>query len=296
VASALNGLTFAAPALRDVSQDLSQLEAASPDEGPTTESPALELRSAIQLKNVWHRYPGATEAAVRGVTLEVNRGSKFAIVGGSGSGKSTLVDIMVGLLQPTSGTVAVDGVDLRQLVGWQKVLGLVSQEPYIADDSILNNIAFGVPGGEVDRDRVRYLTGILGIDSFMSADRGGLDMPVGELGVGLSGGQRQRLALARALYRRPQVLVLDEATSALDVATEAEVLKAVHQEMSGGTIITVAHRASAIAGSDTVMILGDGYPTACGPYSEIVRSAFFARLMQPAEVNSEHLEVRAETA
>lgn len=286
--NALNGLAFAAPALGAISGDLGKVKVRSNNNwAPNDWTPPIanvDVIEEIRFEDVWYAYPGSQTPSVRGVTWSIQSGSSVGIVGPTGGGKSTLVDLLAGLLEPTQGMVTVDGVDVRTLAAWPRTLGVVSQRPYIADDSILHNIAFGVPEAEIDRDRVAHLVTVLQISSFLREDRGGLYMQPGELGLALSGGERQRMAIARALYRFPQVLILDEATSALDAATEALVLEAVHSEMSGRTVVTIAHRASAIAYCDSIMMMANGVPTVSGNFADVVRSEEFAHLMNESVV------------
>lgn len=276
--NALNGLNFAAPALVVVTRDLDLVRPASDDVRVAHTSQSGEPRR-VEFLDVWHAYSSAEESALRNVNLTLLRGMTLGVIGPSGSGKSTLVDLLAGLLTPTAGRILVDGRPLETVEGWRQTLGVVSQAPYIADDTIRRNIAFGYPEEEIDDRRVRHLADLTNVSAFASPERGGLDLNVGELGVELSGGERQRIALARSLYRNPEVLILDEATSALDIATEALVLKGVMSEMRGKTVVIVAHRASSIRSADHLVLLVNGAIAAEGDYEEVATSSEFAQLM-----------------
>ncbi len=217
---------------------------------PAGRRPAVPLLSeALVVENLKFAYAADTEPIFNGLSFEVPAKSSFAIVGRTGSGKSTLVDILLGLHSPSGGRILVDGVEVKpeNAAGWRAQIGYVPQEIFLLDDTLAANIAFGVPPEEVDRDRLREAARRAQILDFIESELPqGFDSPAGERGVRLSGGQRQRIGLARALYRRPRVLVLDEATSALDVETEAALVSALEELHGELTMIVIAHRLSTI--------------------------------------------------
>jgi len=217
--------------------------------------------SDIRLQNVSFFYDQTAEPILKDVSLTIRKGSSLGITGRTGAGKSTLVDILVGLLPPSSGVVLVDGVQLTddQQRAWQAGIAYVSQDIFLTDDTIARNIAFGLPDDQVDWERIREAAQEAQILEFIIDDLpDGFDTVVGERGVRLSGGQRQRIALARALYRRPDLLILDEATSALDEKTESDVASALHRLHGRITIVAIAHRRATIEKCDQVFALGDG--------------------------------------
>jgi len=239
-----------------------------PDPGPAT---PMGFREAIRLERVSFRYPGAATDALAGIDLAIPRGASIGVLGSSGAGKSTLVDVLLGLLPPTSGRVTVDGVDLRERTrDWRRIVGYVPQSIFLLDGSIRRNVAFGVPEAEIDDDAVRRALALARLDDLVATLPEGLDAIVGERGVRLSGGQRQRLAIARALYRDPPVLVLDEATSALDTETEREVMSAVDGLHGRKTVVIVAHRLSTLAGCDTLHRIEAGRIVRSGTFAEVV--------------------------
>jgi len=216
--------------------------------------------------------------ALRGIDLTVRRGEFLGICGPTGGGKSTLLDLLVGLLQPTAGTISVDG---RPLDGapawWWSQLGVVSQQVFLTDDSLRRNIAFGVASEAIDEDRLTRCIERAQLTEMVAGLPEGLDTVVGERGIRLSGGQRQRVAVARALYREPPVIVLDEGTSALDGATEARVIAALDEIAPDRTLIAVAHRLMTLRGADRIIVVADGHVTDTGTYDELMGSSALFR-------------------
>jgi ABC-type multidrug transport system fused ATPase/permease subunit len=224
----------------------------------------------LELRNVEFTYPGATDPAVTNVNLRIPLGTSVGVVGQSGAGKSTLIDIFLGLLVPSSGTMTLDGVPLEDvLAAWRKRVGYVPQEVAIFDGSVAQNVALSW-GGDVDEERVRLSLQRAQLLDTIEARPGGINGRVGERGGSLSGGQRQRLGIARALYMDPLVLVLDEATSALDTATEAAVAAAIQDLQGDVTVISVAHRLSTIRDNAQVLYMSGGTIEASGTFDEVV--------------------------
>ena len=196
----------------------------------------------------------------------------YGIVGRSAAGKSTLVDLLIRLLEPTEGCIWIDGdpspaLDPRD---WQRRIGYVPQAPFIADDTLRANVAFGVPRGAVDDAWVADCLQSANLGALRAQLERGLDTRLGERGSRLSGGQRQRVAIARALYNRPEILVLDEATSALDAATEMEVQAALENLRGRVMLVTIAHRVSTVAPCDEIFVLEEGRLVGRGPYAELI--------------------------
>lgn len=217
------------------------------------------FKNELRLRDITYIYPAATIPALQGVTISIEKGEFVGLIGSSGSGKSTLVDIILGLLVPSSGQVEVDGQNIQQgLRYWQDQIGYVPQSIYLTDDTLRRNVAFGLSNVQIDDLAVRRAIKDAQLEEFVASLSAGLDTIVGERGVRLSGGQRQRIGIARALYHNPAVLVLDEATSALDGDTEREVMEAVLALKGNKTILVVAHRLSTVANCDRLLCLETG--------------------------------------
>lgn len=233
----------------------------------------LVFGQAIALEGVSFRFSNTSTPALQGVTISIPHGKAIGIVGGSGAGKSTAVDVLLGLLEPSEGRVTVDGIDIRDnLRGWQDLVGYVPQSIYLCDESLRDNIAFGVPPEEIDKQSLERAIRAARLEDFVASLPDGLSTVVGERGVRLSGGQRQRIGIARALYHDPQVLVLDEATSSLDTTTESEVMEAVNALHGVKTLVIIAHRLSTVEQCDVVYRLEQGRVVSAGAYSGTKRT------------------------
>lgn len=221
------------------------------------EKKAFEDRIAI--KNIKWKYDNTTKYVLSDLSLEILKGEAIGLIGESGAGKSTLADIILGLLRPQEGLVMVDGLDIFAMPGqWAKMIGYVPQVVFLADDTIRNNIAFGLPEDKIDEKLIWQALEQAQLKSFVEKLPEGLDTIVGERGIKFSGGQRQRVAIARALYYNPEILVLDEATSALDTETETAVMEAIDALQGHKTLIIVAHRLTTIRNCDKVYEIKDG--------------------------------------
>lgn len=248
--------------------------------------PPLPFQHEIRLKGVRFRYSADGPWVLDGLDLVVPKGARVGFVGATGSGKSTALDLVMGLLDPTEGEVSVDG---RRLAGtdvraWQRILAHVPQAVFLADASIAENIAFGVPPEAIDMGRVREAARLARIADFVEERPEGYSARVGERGVRLSGGQRQRIGIARALYKRATVLVFDEATSALDNVTEKAVMDAVAGLSPDITVLIIAHRLTTVRGCGTIVELSEGRVAAQGSYDRLLeQSPSFRALAQAAE-------------
>lgn len=251
---------------------------------------SIHLSKAISLENVSYRYPNASSPTLSELNIEIPVKQTIGLVGSTGSGKTTCVDIILGLLQPSHGSLCIDGIPLSpsHLRGWQKVIGYVPQTIYLSDDTLAANIAFGIPPNEIDMNLVQAAAKIANLHDFVVSDLPEqYQTKIGERGVRLSGGQRQRIGIARAFYHRPQVMVLDEATSALDNQTEVAVMDAVANVGSQITLIIIAHRLSTVQGCDKIYMLDRGRVVGSGSYSELINSSpQFRELAQAAERGS----------
>ncbi len=251
----------------------------------------LKLEKALELSRVSFAYATAERPTLRGVDLVIPARTTVGIVGGTGAGKTTLVDLVLGLLTPDAGEIRVDGTVITEANrrAWQKTLGYVPQSIYLTDDTILGNIAFGVPKDQVDMAAVERAAKIAALHDFVLSDLPqGYETFVGERGVRLSGGQRQRIGIARALYRDPTLLIMDEATSALDNITERVVMEAVQKIRADKTIILIAHRLSTVKTCDTIFLMDRGRLMAQGSYDELLAGNEVFRRMVAGSAEDAH--------
>ncbi len=246
----------------------------SPPESLRPLSPGAvpEFNDEITLSKVHFTYPGCEEEVLRDVSFSLKKGSIIALVGSSGSGKSTLLDLLPRFYPVTSGTIAIDGRDTRELdlAGLRSLFGIVAQETFLFNDSIRKNIAYGRT--EADEDRIIAAAKAAHAWEFIERMPDGLDTTIGDRGVMLSGGQRQRLAIARALLRNPPVLILDEATSSLDTESERLVQEAINRLVQDRTVLVVAHRLSTIRHADRILVLDKGSIIEQGTHEELLKS------------------------
>ena len=214
----------------------------------------LLFKKKIDFKNLSFSYPLSKKIVISNVNLSISKGETIGIVGASGSGKSTLIDLLLGLLKPTTGEICIDNLNInRNLDTWQKFIGYVPQTIFLSDDTIIKNVAFGISDNEIDINKIKKALDLAQIlDHFESLPEG-LSTFVGERGIRISGGQRQRIGIARALYNNPLILVLDEATSSLDSQTELEVMKSINLLKGEKTIIIAAHRLSTLEKCDRII-------------------------------------------
>ena len=245
-------IRFHRSAVNAVHSDLSLLEKTVALGDPhRVSSCELAFEHRIDLREISFRYPNANQDVLSHVSLVIPKGCSTAFTGPSGAGKTTVADVILGLLEPTSGQVLIDGRDIRDdLSAWQRQIGYIPQFIYLTDDSIRRNVAFGVNDNEIDDTKVWAALRYAQLEELVQDSPEGLDTCVGERGVRLSGGQRQRIGIARALYHDPEVLVLDEATSSVDTETEKEIIKAVEQLSRKKTLIIIAHRPSTVEKCD----------------------------------------------
>ena len=213
----------------------------------------------ISINNVVYRYPHTDRDVLKDVSFEIPLGKSIGLMGESGSGKSTLADVILGILTPTSGTVMYGNMDVhKHPLKWSKKLAYIPQSIFLCDDTIRNNVAFGIDEDKIDDEKVWEALREAQLEQFVKAQPDGLDSMVGERGVRISGGQRQRIGIARALYDNPEILVLDEATSALDSGTESAVMEAIDKLSGTMTLIIIAHRLSTIKNCDYVYKVENG--------------------------------------
>lgn len=252
----INNIQFYVPALYTVYDNIKLIRDKNNNGAKnalTDSGKRIDFISALELRNVSYHYQNSGKNVLDDLNLFIHKGESVGIVGQSGAGKSTLADLILGLHIPQEGTIQLDGVNVQSIpFEYSRVIGYVPQSVYLVDGTIRENVAFGVDDHDInDSDIIEALKKAKLYDFVMNTEDG-LDTIVGERGVKFSGGQRQRIAIARALYRRPQILVLDEATSALDNETEAAVMEQVEEMQGTITLIIIAHRLSTIDKCDSV--------------------------------------------
>ncbi len=271
IVSSANSIRFGQQSVENVAEDLKLSAVAIPAEPGTQGASQGDLfRETIELSRVNFTYPGAEVPALQDVDLRINRGEMIAVVGTSGAGKSTLIDLLLRLLDPDTGSILVDGSESTP-AGWRDQVGVVSQHVVLIDGTLRDNVAFGTADNSKD-DRITLALEQAELGDWVQSLTDGLDTPVGEAGKLVSGGQRQRIAIARSLFRDPQLLILDEATSDVDAATEAALLTNFKTVRDGMTTVVVSHRLAPIESSDRVVMLSGGRVVQVGKYEELADS------------------------
>ncbi|HEX4240766.1 MAG TPA: ABC transporter ATP-binding protein [Steroidobacteraceae bacterium] len=263
---------------------LSLLDQPLPPEASAPAPSPLRFEREIRMEQVNFRYTAHDPWVIHDLSLVIPRGARVGLVGTTGSGKSTTLDLLMGLLQPSSGRISIDGrsLDGGLVRAWQAAIAHVPQSIFLADTTFTTNIAFGLPSDQVDFGRVRRAAELARIADFIDSMPDGFDSVVGERGVRLSGGQRQRIGIARALYKQASILVLDEATSALDNNTERSVMDAIEGLSEDLTIIMIAHRVSTVLRCDTIAELEQGRLVAQAPFQELLAISESFRRMAAA--------------
>lgn len=250
-------ILYSLPSFELIYHDLKEIE--DVPEMTRSENKEWKFQQKITVDKVSYHYPDAKESVIKQAEFSIPKGSTVAFIGSSGAGKTTMVDIMLGLLEPQEGKVLADGMDIhKNLDTWHHEIGYIPQVIYLSDDTIRNNIAFGVPEDEIDDAAVAAALKKAQLSEFVESLEEGAETFVGDRGVRLSGGQRQRIGIARALYHDPEILVLDEATSALDNETEAAVMESIESLRGMKTMIIIAHRLTTIKNVDVIYEVSDG--------------------------------------
>ena len=253
----MSATLYSAPSLDLIYHDLKEVEELPPRQ--QNEMETWKFQGTLKVRNVSYHYPDAEENVIEKASFQIEKGSSIAFVGASGAGKTTMVDIILGLLVPQMGKITADGMDIERNISlWQKEIGYIPQTIYLSDDTIRNNIAFGIPEDKIDEEAVQNALHKAQLFDFVDSLPNGLDTVVGDRGVRLSGGQRQRIGIARALYHDPEIPILDEATSALDNETETSVMEAIDSLKGLKTMIIIAHRLTTIRNVDVIYEVVDG--------------------------------------
>lgn len=259
VIMAINDMIYRMPEVQSLYENTSEVKKQEEKQEETKRSGKIPFEEELTVSDVsWH-YANSERNILENVSLNIRKGQSIALIGESGAGKSTLADIIMGLLHPQNGKILVDGMDIST-VGKQRssLIGYVPQNVYLIDDTIRNNVAFGIEQRDIRDEDVWRALDEAELSQFVRRLPDKLDTIVGERGIKFSGGQRQRIAIARTLYYNPEILVLDEATSALDNETEKAVMESINSLMGVKTLIIVAHRLSTIQNCDIIYEVKDG--------------------------------------
>jgi ATP-binding cassette subfamily C protein len=268
--NALTNVRYAIYSVNPVHDDLKSLRRDVRRSEKDTGEADFDFSKKIEVKDLTYFYPDSDTPAVDSINLSIKHGEAIALIGPSGAGKTTFVDIILGLLESTSGDIFVGDMGVKNhLKAWQKHIGYIPQSIFLGDFSIKQNIAWGIPDEEVDIESLTNALEAAQLREFVESLPDGINTEVGERGVRLSGGQRQRIGIARALYHNPDVLIMDEATSALDNETESFVIEAIEKLKGNRTIIMIAHRLSTVKNCDLIYDLRDGKVSRTGTYEEL---------------------------
>ena len=243
----------------------------------------IHFNHSIQLQNINYQYPNSKDNSLKNISLSIPKGYSVGFIGSTGAGKTTIIDIILGLLTPSTGQVTVDGQDIQtNLRGWQNHIGYIPQSIYLSDDTIRANIAFGVTDNEIVEEQVWLALEAAQLKEMICDLPEHLDTVIGERGIRLSGGQRQRIGIARALYHNPDVLIMDEATAALDNNTEREFMQALEAMSGKKTIIMIAHRLSTVKNCDCLYLMKQGQIICSGTYNELISQSIEFRSLANA--------------
>ena len=270
--SGVSALKFNLPAFENLVQEFRHSD---PFKKEFNKTGIISFKDKVSINQVNFKYKSSETSILNNVELEIFKNTTVGLVGSTGSGKTTLIDIILALLEPNSGFISIDDIEInsKNKSGWQKQIGYVPQSIYLIDDSILSNIAFAVPYDEINLEKAKKAAKIANLDSFIQTLPDHYDTLVGERGVRLSGGQRQRIGIARALYYDPDVLVLDEATSSLDGITEDIIIDAIKTLSHKKTIIMIAHRMTTVRDCDNIFLMSDGEIEESGTYNYLMSNS-----------------------
>jgi ABC-type multidrug transport system fused ATPase/permease subunit len=277
---AVSSIKYNFQIIDNLSRDFNEL----PDGVPLSsdDTPRMQFEREIKLENIVFSYPNTNKDTINNQSLVIKNNTSVALVGSTGCGKTTTVDIILGLLEAKSGRIFVDGVEVNDdnRNSWQKNLGYVPQAIYLTDDTIRNNIAFGIDPKKIDDAAIIQAAKTANIHDFVADELSeGYNTIIGERGIRLSGGQRQRIGIARAVYHDPSVLILDEATSALDSMTETAIMDAIKNLSHKKTIIMIAHRITTVKGCDVIYLMEKGIIVDHGHYDDLYqRNASFRKM------------------
>jgi ABC-type bacteriocin/lantibiotic exporter with double-glycine peptidase domain len=228
------------------------------------------FKENLEFQKVYFSHEGSSNYILQDISLNIKKGHRIGIIGKSGAGKSTLVDLILGLIKPVSGKILIDNKNFEEnLIKWQRLIGYVPQDIFLLDDSIKNNIAFGLDKKDINDEKVYECIDLANLTEFINKLPNKENTIVGNRGIKVSGGQKQRIGIARALYNDPKILILDEATSSLDINNETEILGEIFKMSSDKTLIIITHRHNSIFDCDKVYLIDNGKIIDSGSYADI---------------------------
>jgi ABC-type bacteriocin/lantibiotic exporter with double-glycine peptidase domain len=268
ILQAINAISFFRPAIDIIAEGVAGNVERADDRQKG--GPELRFRRTLSISIKSFSYSANQNFCLKDINFVIQRGQTVAFIGRSGSGKTTLIDLILGLFPEFGGEIKVDGCDIRENISaWQRRIGYIPQSLYLRDDTIMRNVAFGVPDRDINKQQVQRAVNLAGLDQVIQSQPAGLETVVGDRGIRLSGGERQRIGIARALYHDPDLLVLDEATSALDNETERQIVESIVGLSPAKTVIIIAHRLSTVRNCDDVFLMRDGRIIDQGPFVQI---------------------------
>ena len=234
------------------------------------------FKNQIKFENVFFSHENSNAKILQNISLEIRQGQKIGIIGKSGAGKSTLIDLILGLIKPTKGNIFIDGLILNEnLEPWQKLIGYVPQDIYLLDDTIKNNIAFGLNANDINQEAILKSIELSRLKDYISSLEKKENTVIGNRGIRVSGGQKQRIGIARVLYHNPKILILDEATSSLDTINERKIMEEIYNTAENITLIIVTHRHKSVSRCDKVYLLDNGKIIDEGKYTDLEKRHFF---------------------
>jgi len=275
----ISQLRFAVPTINVIYSDIKNFQKIKIND----KNKKISFKETLVLNEINYSYPNDEKRTIlKNINLTIKANSTVGFIGSTGSGKTTLIDLILGLLQPQTGSIEVDGIIINQnnIKHWQNLIGYVPQNIYLSDDSVAANIAFGVEKKNIDLPQVEHVAKLANVHKFVIDNLiNQYNTNIGERGVRLSGGERQRIGIARALYHNPSLLILDEATSALDNATEKIVMDTINNISKSITILIITHRLDTVKNCDNLFILKDGVLKAQGNFEELIKNNLVSKEM-----------------
>ena len=273
ITASLTTLRFRKPSFDLIVREIKNLkkygEIKKPEQNQKREN--IEFKNEIKLENISFNYKSNNRKVLKNINVNIKKGSSVGIIGRSGSGKSTLVDIILGLLDPVEGKISIDNNEITEVKNlWQKKIGYIPQDIYLLDDTIKNNIIFGVSEDKISNQLLWKSIKIAQLENFVEFSYDKIETEVGERGIKISGGEKQRIGIARAMYNQPEILIFDEATSALDIDNENKILDETYQGMKDKTKIIISHRNNTVKFCDLIYVMEEGEIIDSGPYEKII--------------------------